>query len=299
MFRFLIVALALLAYPVAHAQSLPDPFKMGEYNGCSGPWNCNTGYADTGAKTLRNQTINTGIRNLVLIMAGQSLREAVAPTAFTPSNATAIDNLNPYDGAVYAWADPPLGSAYANNSIAGSGVGHIGGRIADSLIANSRFDRVILVPIAIGSSSVAQWASGGVLQNRLCAAYKRVVARGFGPQTNVTVAIEWGQGESDGAMSQANYTANLNSVISNVQACGFSGRFFVAVETWNGTAVVTAIQNAQAAVVNGTTVFASGNIDTIGCGSRLAADCIHLNDAGMATAAGLIVTAMHASGVPF
>lgn len=297
-------ALVVFGFSPAIAQrsgaSTPDPFYMGEYYGCGGPWLCNTGFTDVSGKTARNQTVNTGIKNLVLIIAGQSNRAAEAPSAYTPTNGTALDNFNPYSNQVFAQADPPLGATNPLTSLPGGGVGFIGGRIADKFVSGGQFDRVVLVPIAIGSSSVAQWATNGILQNRLCAAYKRVVAAGFGPKTNVTVAIEWGQGETDTvlATSQGNYTTSLNSVISNVKACGFGGRFFVAVETWDAGAVSSGVQAAQAAVVDSVTVFASGNIDTLNAANRIA-DNTHLNDAGIAAAATLVYNAMHASGAPF
>lgn len=286
-----------MTYP---SPSTSDPFYLGEFFGSGGPWNSNTGFSDTSSKTLRNQTLNTAIRNLVLVIAGQSLREAQTPTAYVPTNASAIDNFNVYDGAVYAWADPPLGSGYQNGGIAGGGVGHLGARIADKFISGSIFDRVIVVPVAIGSSSVAQWASGGALQNRLPATMARLKARGFVAQTNVTVAIEWGQGETDNinGTTQSAYATSLSSVISNVRSAGFSGRFFVAQESWASGAASSAVAAAQAAAVNGTTVFASGNIDTLNATNRLA-DNIHLNDTGAAAAATLIFNAMVASGAPF
>jgi hypothetical protein len=50
--------------------------------------------------------------------------------------------------------------------------------------------------------------------------------------------------------------------------------------------------------VNGTTVFQSGDIDTLTAASRQG-DNVHLNDAGAASAATLIYNAMHASGGVF
>lgn len=278
---------------------LPDPFVMGTDKNCNGSWMCNIGYQDTGGRTVRNLTINTGIRNLVLIIDGQSLMGAEAPTAYTPTNGTAIDNLNPFDGSVYAWADQPLGSTWVSSSVSGSGVGHIGARIADKFISGGQFDRVIIVPIAVGGSLIADHATGALVNN-LCAAHKRIVARGFGPQTNVTEGILFGQGEADtvAGTSQANYTTAANTVIANVQACGFSGRFFINTESWSGGTTSANVTNAQAAVVNNTTVFAGGNLDTLNATNRLT-DNTHLNDTGMSSAATLIYNAMHASGAPY
>lgn len=272
---------------------------LAEYFICNGAWGCNHGYTDTHGRVIRNLSVNTGVRNLVLIIAGQSLMGAEAPTSYVPTHANAVDQVNIYDGAVYAMADPPLGSTWTGTSVPGHGAGSIGGRIADLFLTAGTFDRVILVPIAVGASSAAQWGSG-ILSNRICAALARLPARGLVPQSNVTVAILWGQGETDNlfATPQATYTASLNSVVMQAQQCGFSGRFFVNVETWFNGAISAPVQAAQIAAVNNTTVFAGGNLDTLGLTNRVS-DNTHLNDVGMANAAVLIHTAMHASGAPF
>lgn len=282
--------------------SIPNPYfstDIGQGNwGCGGQYQCNGPFADTSGKTSRSLTINHGIRNLVLISAGQSLREGQTPSAYIPTNSTVIDNFNFLDGNMYAYSDPPLGASYQLAGIPGGGPGSLGGRIADKFVSGGQFDRVIVVNVAVGGTAVAQWATGGILSDRLCLAMRRLAGSGITQGSNVTFAIEWGQGESDAGTSQASYTASLNSVISNVQACGFSGRFFVALETMASGVVNSPVRAAQAAVVNGTTIFQSGDIDTISSANRLA-DQTHLNDSSAATAATLIYNQMHASGAPF
>jgi hypothetical protein len=279
--------------------SIPDPFAFKEIPSTYGTaiWNNNQPYNVTGGRTPRNLTLNTGIRNLILIMAGQSLRVSQTPTTYVPTNASAIDNFNVFDGAVYPYQEPLLGCGYTGTTV-GFGTGHLGGRIADKFITGGQFDRVILVPIAVGGSDVASWATG-YLSDRIPKTMARLAARGFVAQTNVTVAIEWGQGEADtiGSTTQVDYTSRLNTVISNAQAAGFNGRFFVAKETWFGGVTSAPVAAAQAAIVNGTTIFASGNIDSLNNSNRI--DTTHLNDVGAAAAATLIYNAMHASGAPF
>jgi hypothetical protein len=277
----------------------PDPYVLGELIINNGSWMANRGYTDANGRTARNLTINTGIKNLVLILAGQSLMAAEAPSAYTPTNAIAIDNFNIYDGSVYPWSDPPLGATWVNTSVSGAGVGSIGGRIADKFISAGTFDRVIVVSIAVGGAKVSDWATGS-LSDRLCKTMLRLSARGFAAQTNVTVAIVWGQGEADtvSATGQSAYQTALSSAISNVQSCGFSGRFFVNSESWSGGTTSSNVTNAQAAVIDNSTVFAGGNLDSLNATNRLS-DNTHLNDTGMANAATLIFNAMHASGTPF
>lgn len=315
--RWFLVALALLFAPAAaRAQdaggpSSADPYAL-QANGvyiCKSitgyTSNCNEQYCDTNAKTLRNNgPIDTTVRNLVLIIIGQSNRQAEAPTAYVPPHASQIDNFSICDGAVYAYSDPPLGSSYIATGIPGGGPGHVGGRVAELLIAGGQFDRVIVAPIGIGGASVSQFATGGPMANRLCVTVARLKERGIVPGTNVTFAIEYGQGETDVFMAPATYTAYLNNVISNVYACGFVGRFFVAKETWINSTVYPLIQAAQMAVINHAAgIWESADADTIGNPYRVIdyppSGTTHFNDSGLATLAPAIVGAMHASGPPF
>ncbi len=75
-------------------------------------------------------------------------------------------------------------------------------------------------------------------------------------------------------------------------------RWFPAKETWLAGSVSAAIQNAQVSLVDGLTVFAGPDMDSMNATFRVA-DNTHLNDAGAAQAALLSYNAMHASGAPF
>src|SRR5947209_5657977 len=110
MLRLISVFLALLAGaadaagPRSRAVSAPDPSVMGksERNDVQ---ISDTGNNDTNSKTVRSLTINTGIRNLVLLTFGQSNCENVAPSAYGPANGTVLDNFNVLNGQMYAAVD--------------------------------------------------------------------------------------------------------------------------------------------------------------------------------------------------
>jgi hypothetical protein len=171
--------------------------------------------------------------------------------------------------------------------------------VADLLVTNGKFDRVIIVPIAIGGTSVAMWGTGGVLASRVPAAMARLASRGITPgMTGVTFAFLWGQGESDRATSQAAYAASLGQVTTALFATGFNGRAFINSQTWLSGVTNANVVAAQAAAANSTTIFAGANADSLTAGSRQA-DNTHFSDAGMASFATLIYNAMHASGAPF
>lgn len=263
---------------------------------------------DTKGKTLTTQTVNPAIRNLVMIVIGQSLCEGIVPSAYIPANPTKLDNLNNADGAIYRAADPLLGTTYSINAgVPYSGPGNPYLRVADTLVTNNKFDRVILVPLCIGATKVADWAPGGKFSNNFQVAMYRLAANGIAAGANVTFVGIWAQGVADAVAgtSQAAYTASLNSFITASRTSGFAGLWFINTESWNSAAVTPAIQNAQAAVINhGASVWAGANEDVLinntcsGVACRIA-DGLHWSDAGSASVAAAVVTALGLSGAPF
>jgi hypothetical protein len=264
-----------------------DPFLiLGEYLGQSG-------YRNTTGRTRRSLAINSSDSTLVLINAGQSNATNILPSAVTLTNGTVIDNFNVYDGGLYD----------ANGRMMGTDIGGQGTVVqylADLLITNGRFDRVIVAPLAISGTPISVWADGGVLADRIPLAMRRLASRGIVPgMTGVTFALLWMQGEADNSngTTQSAYQTAFGRVKANAIAAGFSGRIFVTTETWDAGTTSSAIQAAQAAVRDNVTVFDGGNLDSLGNTYRQ--DTTHFNDTGGASAATLIEAAMHASGAPF
>jgi hypothetical protein len=265
----------------------PDPFILTETT--------SPGYYDIKGCALRSSAINPALKTCVLFTAGQSNFSSVQPTLFAPVNSTVVDNFNVYDGAIYSIAGPLLGAWTGVG-----GPGNVSTRFADLLVTNGKFDRVILVPLAIGSASMADWTTG-LLAFRTTVAMRRLLARGITPSTpGVSFAFVWGQGETDniGGTTQAVYTAGLNALIAATNAAGFVGRYFICQMTYWEATTSAAVRAAQLAIANGTTIFTGGDIDTLTSASRQG-DNIHLSDGGAGSAATLIYNAMHASGAPF
>jgi len=253
--------------------------------------------------TPRTGAINTGIRNLVLFTCGQSLLCNTCPTVYIPVNFNAVDNLNIYDGAIYNVGT--VGLLGCTNSIpAGTlGLGNLSARIADKLITNGRFDRVIIVPIGMGGSMISEWATGSV-SNRFRVAMRRLAARGIVPgMTNVTFGQVWGLGETDAVFgtTAADYISRFGVYLSNCNAAGFVGYTFVNLETLIHNVTYPVIHNAQASLPNGVNIFVGGDLDTLtGPTNRQPTpDDTHLTDTGAASAASLIYNAMHAAGFPY
>jgi hypothetical protein len=255
-------------------------------------------YSDTTGLTARSAVINRRIANLVLIMAGQSNRVNIAPTLYIPPHGGKIDVLNIGDGKLYPIAGPLPGTSYYPQY--GLGPGNVAAYLAELLAAGGRFGRIIVVPIAIGGSSVEDWSTG-LLANRIPEAVRRLAALGITPRTHgVNFAMEWGQGSTDNLnrTSQSDYTDRLKKVFSNARKAGFSGRIFVAIDTWLLGEVWKPVQDAQRMIVDGKAIFQSCDCDNLG--QKFRQDHAgHFNDGGAEMAARLIYDRMRASGRPF
>ncbi|WP_172724187.1 sialate O-acetylesterase [Neorhizobium sp. T25_27] len=232
-----------------------------------------------------------GNRVAIIVFIGQSLSVNNVPTPYVPAN-SAIDQLNIYDGKLYQAKDPLLGI-----NVSGGPVTEKRGTwmlaMADKLIIDGHFDRVIIVPMAVGNTRADQWASSTsapYLFNNINVVGLRLRDLGL-PCT----AIMWGQGESDtiAGTSQAAYTAALNKVIAEFNRAIPGCPFLVAQEAYYYGKTSPAVLAAQASVVNGTTVFAGENVELIGPSGRY--DNTHLNEAGALHRASLAVAALMAA----
>ncbi|MGO6707589.1 sialate O-acetylesterase [Rhizobium johnstonii] len=225
-------------------------------------------------------------RTAVIVFIGQSLSVNSVRSPYVPVNAN-IDQLNIWDGKLYKAKDPLLG-------ING---GKLGGtwllRMADKLISDGLYDRVIIVPMAVGNTRVGQWSEPNLepyLFKRINTVGLRMRDAGL-PCT----AIMWGQGESDtrDGTSQASYAASLQKVIGEFKRAIPGCPMLVAKEAYIYGTTSTAILAAQASVVDNVHVFAGENVELIGPSGRY--DNTHLNEVGADQRATLAVAALKAA----
>lgn len=243
---------------------------------------------NVGTKTLRAaQAPVAGETVGVLIVAGQSNAANTAGdgTAYTPTNPAKIDNLFLSDGGVYAASDPLLGT---ENGYAGE-IGNVFTRVADKLVTAGWRQRVVIASVAIGATSATQWDA--LLYRRIVAAHRRALAKGF-----TVDGICWQQGETDTALetSQAAYTASMTSLMGKVAAAGVSAPWLIAKGTLYLGAASTAIRAAQTALVNGSTVLAGPDTDTL-TGTNRRPDNTHFSLTGADAAATLWTAAIQAA----
>lgn len=304
---------ALVIAPAAAQMPLsapPDPFTIQptfDDTGAPEPPNLTTSVL-----SLKSQVFNPADRKLALIVAGQSQCTNVNPSAYTPANASVIDNFNIYDGGSYSLNGSPLvGTQELPDGANTVRPGSPSARLAQLFITNNIFDHVLLVPVCIGGTAAEQWAGTSTRFNNaekdiLPVAMRRLASRGITPAgAGWSFLISWWQGEADAELgtSSASYQSSMSTIGSSVQSAGFNCatcRFFINIETWDNGIVSSTIQNAQAAVVtnNPTFFFTGGNVDTLNASNRQA-DNTHFNDTGAQSAAQLVYNAIHASGAPF
>jgi hypothetical protein len=287
--RGIIAFLFCLSASLARAEGY-DPYVLGNSS-----YDTHT-FRDTRGLSRRSPSIDPEKRSLVLIVAGASNRANDTGSLYLPPHGDNIDTLNVFDGALYNIVGPLPGATFEPSL----GPGNIAAYLAELLVSSGKFDRVILVSLAIGGTSATDWISGD-FANRVSIALARLKDLSITPDTpGVTFAMEWGQGEIESFLHipPAYYARQLNTIIRNARRAGFSGRTFVAVETWIFGKVWPPIQAAQRSVVNRKTVFQSCNCDILGRAYRQD-KAGHFNRRGAAAAAKLIHQAMRASGPPF
>jgi lysophospholipase L1-like esterase len=287
--RLLVCAAAFFICSQAIAQtsafggaSSPDPNLMPEMP------NTVAGNSTYSGRTQVSPVLVGGENTGVILVLGDSTGSNVVNSIFTPVNTTKNQNLNPYNGGVYQSVEPLLGCT-TNQALPASG--NFFTRVADTLITNAVYARVIVEPISVSGTLFADWAVGGAINGRIAAAYKRMTAVGLTP-TGIYIML--GVNDTNAGTGQIAATASLNSIISTIRALNSTVPIFVPKHSIFGLVTSAAVQNAQAAVLDSPgKVYSGGDMDTLTAAGNYW-DNTHFNATGAAAAAALAVTAITA-----
>jgi hypothetical protein len=205
----------------------------------------------------------------VFVTLGQSQTANAGEVTFAARDG--VLNLNPFDGKLYQARDPLLG---CNDE-----QGNFASRLGDLLVAEGLWDKVVLLPIGVGGSAVAEWAPGGVHHHRIAAAIGCLREARLRP-----TAVLWAQGEADAipGADGRRYREKLRQVIDTFRTGGMDAPFHVAVSTFcnvtsDGNAVIRAAQRAVVAPAEG--IFAGPDTDRLGIAYRY--DNCHFTDEGL------------------
>jgi hypothetical protein len=248
-------------------------------------------FADTTGRVVVPSGLVPGERTLVLVFFGQSLSVNEVPTVRTITQAK-NHQLNILDGLCYRTAEPMLGINVSGGTVTDPR-GTWMSRLGDNLIAHGVTDRTVLVPAAVGGTTIAQQvddAAPPYLGNKINTVAMRIRDAGLKPS-----AIFLGIGESDtsAGTTQAAYAANQAKFIAMCNREMPNTPILIARESYYYGAVSSAVLAAQDAAVNNTTVFAGENCELIPSSGRY--DNTHLNEAGADQRATLAEAALRAA----
>jgi hypothetical protein len=188
-------------------------------------------------------------RTAVLLIAGQSNAANSAAQRHETRHPDRV--LNFMSGRCYVAGSPLLGAT--------GFAGEPWTLMADQLIDAQAFERVILAPIAVGGSNIAQWAKGGALNNSMIPLVQDLVTH-----YRVTHVL-WHQGESDFTLKTdaISYKQQFQSFAETLRANAVEAPVFVSTATrcLPGWSEPNAIQTAQKALASGQSGFKAG-VDT-------------------------------------
>jgi Carbohydrate esterase, sialic acid-specific acetylesterase len=228
--------------------------------------------ADTSERTVVPCTDGGPIRPLVIVTLGQSNAANHGRGLYTPKHR--VDNFNLYDGKCYKAVEPLLGPS-------GQG-GNFATRLADMLIERRLADRVVIAPMAMGGTSVEQWAHEGLFNRRIPASIRRLYDAGLSPDY-----ILWHQGEGNAANGDSGgrqYRKNLLEVVASFRAYSINAPFFVALASRCGPAphpnAVNVRDGQRTAAIGQLGIFVGPDTDLIGQEHRY--DNCHMSESGLA-----------------
>jgi hypothetical protein len=226
------------------------------------------------------------LRPLVILTLGQSNAANHGQGLYVPKHR--VDNFNLYDGKCYKAVEPLLGPS-------GQG-GNFATRLADMLIERRLADRVVLAPIAMGGTTVEQWAHEGLFNRRIAASTRRLYDAGLSPDF-----ILWHQGEGNasaytGDFGGRQYRKNLLEVVASFRAYSVNAPFFVALATQCGAVAHPNAPNLRdgqrTAAIGQLGIFVWPDTDLIGAEHRY--DDCHMSESGLTMHAAAWADILHA-----
>ncbi len=227
--------------------------------------------ADTSERAVVPCADGGPIRALVIVTLGQSNAANHGQGLYSPKHR--VDNFNLYDGKCYKAVEPLLGPS-------GQG-GNFATRLADMLIERRLAARVVLAPIAMGGTTVEQWAHEGLFNRRIAASIRRLYDAGLSPDY-----ILWHQGEGNAANGDSGgrqYRKNLLEVVASFRAYSINAPFFVALATRCAATphpnAVNVRDGQRAAAIGQLGIFVGPDTDLIGPEHRY--DNCHMSESGL------------------
>lgn len=208
-------------------------------------------------------------KTAVIVVHGQSNAANYGNARYTARQA--VDNFDPSTGKCFAAADPLLGT---------DGVGgNFATRLGDILIQAGRYDRVILVPIAVAGASLS------VLGNEAAGRIDNVISKLQAARLTPTHFV-FQQGEKDAVLTTTpqQYVSLLRQLVERFRAAGYDAPFYLSQSTKCDVADPknsAAVRAGQLSAVDDALDIRKGpDTDLIGNDGRNPNDGCHMNELG-------------------
>lgn len=220
----------------------------------------------------------------VLLVIGQSNAANYGEKKFSTKYPTKVFSY--FRGKCFIASSPLLGASGME--------GEFITPLADKLIENGDYKTVVIIPSAIGGTSIKLWQNGGELNSML----KAVLAE-MGTKYKVTEII-WHQGESDFGLKTANYRESFNSLINTLRQKGDNKPpIFYAIATKCGQVSAWTANNPIAAVQRSlanpkANIFLGADTDALLVEEDRNTDQCHFSEKGQLKTAAAFAKAIHA-----
>ncbi|MGL1862847.1 MAG: sialate O-acetylesterase [Pseudodesulfovibrio sp.] len=238
-------------------------------------------YAVTEGREPVPLALDSGIRRMTTLVFGQSNAANRTPSLIAGD----ADVYNFFQGTLYKALDPLLGTD-------GLG-GTVWTRLGNLIVRQGLFDEVVLVPVARGGSSMADWAPGGLYHEKLGELLDQVRASGL-----TITHVLWQQGESDAFKLKtppATYQEQFLAMLGMLRAKGVDAPVFVAISTVCASVPYEPLRKAQMALARSNAgIFEGPDMDSLDCTMRQPDNC-HFNDRGADAAAELWLRQLESS----
>ena len=170
---------------------------------------------------------------IIFLTLGQSNAANSSNSYYSPKN----NVLNYYDGKLYKAKEPLIG--------AGGDGGCVWTILADKMIDSGLCKKVIIIPIAVGSTNIENWAKGE------CNIKLRNTLDDLNRHNIKLTYVLWHHGEANNGTSKESYKENLRAILKTIREKNQTAPFFCSIASYNFLATTkplgidSSIQNAQ------------------------------------------------------
>jgi len=176
----------------------------------------------------------------VFVVIGQSNGANHGEMRFAARHA--VFNFNMFDGLCYRASDPLLGAT-------GTG-GSPWCLLADALITDGFASSILLCPLSVGGSRVAEWAPGGTYNHRMIYGIGRLREAGFEPSY-----VLWHQGEADSLnrTSAEDYADAFRALVKSLRDLHVKAPIYVATASYGARSIApdqAVIRRAQQSLIS-------------------------------------------------